>query len=270
MRLIADNLQITNPDIEKAVAGFHPDPVQELVLACEKAGADMIDINVGPLPRDGDKKMEFLVNAVQEVSDLPILLDTANPRAIEAGLKAGRNHVMINGFSPEPNKVEFILPLAKKYDADIIGYLLDPGGQVLPGADERLQVAVELLAAFQKAGIDEERLIIDPLVVPVNWQDGHLQAGEVLQTIRNLPDVLGYKIRTVVGLSNLTAGAGHRPGRRLLEQVYLSMLAAAGLDMVLLNIFHAETAASAKAADALISQKPFAWNGWGSVMNSDN
>jgi 5-methyltetrahydrofolate corrinoid/iron sulfur protein methyltransferase len=98
-------------------------------------------------------------------------------------------------------------------------------------------------------------------VVPVNWQDGHLQAGEVLRTIRHLPDVLGYEVRTVVGLSNLTAGAGSRREGSLLEQVYLSMLAAAGLDMVLLNIFHADTIKAARASDALISQKPFAWIG---------
>ena len=262
MILIADNLQITNPAIEKAIADFRAEPIQELVLACQKAGAHMIDINAGPLPRDGDKKMDFLVNAVQEVSDLPIVLDTANPQAIEAGLQVARNKVIINGFSPEPKKLELILPLAKKYETDIVGYLLNSSGHVLPNADERLQVALELLSEFQKAGLYKECLIIDPLIVPVNWQDGHLQAGECLRTIKHLPEVLGYEVRTIVGLSNLTAGAGSRPRRMLLEEVYLSMLAAAGLNMVLLNIFHTETIAAAKAADALISQKPFAWDGW--------
>ena len=259
MLLIADNLQITNPDIEKAVADFRAEPIQELVRACQKAGAHMIDINAGPLSRDGDKKMAFLVNAVQEVSELPIVLDTTNPQAIEAGLQAARNKVIINGFSPEPHKIELILPLAKKYEADIIGYLLNSSGHVLPDADNRLQVAVEILTEYQKAGLEKERLIIDPLIVPLIWQDGHLQAGEVLRTIRYLPEILGYPVRTIVGLSNLTAGAGGRPERILLEQVYLSMLAAAGLDMVLLNIFHTETVKAAKASDALIGQKPFAW-----------
>ncbi len=259
MLLIADNLQITNPDIEKAVADFRAEPIQELVRACQKAGAHMIDINAGPLPRDGDKKMVFLVNAVQEVSDLPIVLDTTNPQAIEAGLKVAQNKVIINGFSLEPKKLDLILPLAKKYEAEIIGYLLNSSGHVLPDADERLQVAVEILTEYQKTGLDKDRLIIDPLIVPLIWQDGHLQAGEVLRTIRHLPEILGYPVRTIVGLSNLTAGAGRDPRRLLLEQVYLSMLTAAGLDMVLLNIFHTKTVAAAKAAAALISEKPFAW-----------
>lgn len=93
-----------------------------------------------------------------------------------------------------------------------------------------------LHAEFEKAGLDQAQLIIDPLVVPVNWQDGHLQAAEVLKTIQTLPDILGFEVKTVVGLSNLTAGAKAHPKRLPLEQVYLGMLAAAGLDMVLLDI----------------------------------
>ena len=260
MILIADNLQITQLSVENAITNLNPKPIRELMLACQEAGAHMIDINAGPLPRDGDKKMAFLVNTVQEVCDLPIVLDTANPTAIEAGLQAARNPVIINGFSLEPNKLEHILPLAKKYQADIIGYLLTPEGHVLRDADDRLQAAVELLAEFEKIGLDKQHLIIDPLVVPVIWQDGHLQAGQVIQTIKNLPDVLGFEVRTVVGLSNLTAGAMGHPKRHLLEQVYLSMLAAASLDMALINIFHAKTVAAAKAGDALTGGKPFAWD----------
>ena len=261
MILIADNLQITQPAVEGAITNLNPKPIQELVLACQKAGAQMIDINAGPLSKDGDKKMAFLVNTVQEVCNLPIVLDTANHIAIEAGLQAVRNPVIINGFSPEPHKLQHILPLAAKYQADIIGYLLSPEGHVLPYADDRLQAAVTLLAECEKVGLDRQHLIIDPLIVPIIWQDGHLQAEQVLKTIRFLPDVLGFEVRTVVGLSNLTAGAKGHPKRPLLEQVYLSMLAAAGLDMVLLDIFHNQTVAAAKAGDALIGGKPFAWDG---------
>lgn len=260
MILIADNLQITRPEIERAIADLNPAPIQHLVRCCQTAGAHMIDINTGPLPKDGGKNMAFLVETIQEVCDLPIMLDTVNPLAIEAGLQAARSKVIINGFSLEAHKLECILPLAKKYQADIIGYLLSPAGQVLRNADERLAVAVELLAEFENAGLNKESLIIDPLVVRIIWQDGHLQAGQVLRTIKDLPDVLGFEVKTVVGLSNLTAGAKGHPKRLVLEPVYLSMLAAAGLDMVLLDIFHPQTIAAAKAADALVGEKPFAWD----------
>ena len=78
MILIADNLQITQPAVERAITDLDPKPIQTLVVACHNSGAHMIDINAGPLPRDGGNKMTFLVNTVQEVCDLPIVLDTAN------------------------------------------------------------------------------------------------------------------------------------------------------------------------------------------------
>ena len=82
---------------------------------------------------------------------------------------------------------------------------------------------------------------------------------EVLETIRNLPDVLGFEVVTVAGLSNLTAGAQGKLGRPHLEQAYLSMLVGNGLKMILLNIFHAESVKTARASAALTSKKPFAW-----------
>ncbi|OPX36573.1 MAG: hypothetical protein B1H13_14260 [Desulfobacteraceae bacterium 4484_190.3] len=175
MKLIADNIQITNRRIEKALAEMDPYPIQELAVKCEKAGAQALDINSGPLLRDPDKKMLFLVEAVQEVSDLPVLLDTANPRAIEAGLLANRKKAVINGFSMEPVKLESILPLAKRFEADIIGYLIYPDSHVPSDSSERLNIAVDLYQECQKRGIDKEQLIIDPVILPMTWQSGNLQ-----------------------------------------------------------------------------------------------
>ncbi|MEZ4528171.1 MAG: dihydropteroate synthase [Desulfobacterales bacterium] len=259
MILVADNLQITHPKIEQAVREMNPEPVREMVRKCADAGADAIDINSGPLSRDPEKKMAFLVETVQEVTDLPVLLDTANPRALEAGLSVSRNPTVINGFSLEPAKLECILPLAKKYDTDIIGYLLYPNSHVPHTEAERLEVAVELYAEFQKAGLENERLIIDPVIAPVIWENGNRQDMEILSVLRNLPDLLGFPVRTVAGISNLTTGRGPKEQKRLLEKAYLPMLAASGLSMALLNIFHAKTVAVAKACNALTDPKIFTW-----------
>ncbi|MDM8524033.1 dihydropteroate synthase [Desulfococcaceae bacterium HSG8] len=257
--LIADNLQIINPVIGKAVDEMNPGPIQEMVKQCETAGAEAIDINSGPLTRDPEKKMTFLIKAVQEVSDLPVLIDTANPRAMEAGLCANKKQAIINGFSAEPAKLELILPLAKRFDTDIIGYLLYPDSHVPPDGAERLSVAIELYSEFQKAGIAEERLIIDPVVAPVIWGDGNIQDMEILSVIRQLPEVLGFPVRTIAGLSNLTTGQGPGEKKLLLERTYLPMLAGSGLSMVLLNIFHRESMRVAKSCRALTEPKVFAW-----------
>ncbi|MGE0084646.1 MAG: dihydropteroate synthase [Desulfococcaceae bacterium] len=259
MILAADNLQITHQDMDQALRDMNPEPIRQMVRKCADAGADAIDINSGPLSRDPEKKMAFLVETVQEVTDLPLILDTANPRAMESGLSVSRNRTVINGFSLEPAKLEFILPLAKKYDADIIGYLLYPNSHVPHTEAERLEVAVELYAAFQKAGTENDRLIIDPVIAPVIWENGNRQDTEILSVLRNLPDLLGFPVRTIAGISNLTTGRGPKERKLLLERTYLPMLAASGLTLALLNIFHTETVAVAKACNALTDPKIFTW-----------
>jgi 5-methyltetrahydrofolate corrinoid/iron sulfur protein methyltransferase len=260
MILVADNLQITHRIISRAVAEMNPAPIREMVRKCIAAGARMIDINSGPLPREPERKMAFLVEAVQSVTELPLLLDTANPRAMIGGLEAATNPVIINGFSLEPVKLEKILPLAKKFDTDIVGYLLYPQGQVPRDETERMAIAVALFEAYQKAGLDPDRLIIDPIIAPVLWENGNIQNSGSLNVIRQLPDLLGYPPRTIAGLSNLTTGGqGNLEKRLLLERSYLPMLAASGLSMALMNIFHTETVTVAKTCNALLSENIFAW-----------
>ena len=259
MLLIADNLTVTNSAVQRALDEKDPEPIRHLVKRCEAAGAEAIDINSGPLVRDAENRMTFLVDTVQGVTGLPLLIDTASPRAIEAALCACRKKAIINGFSLEPAKREAVLPLAKKYDADIIGYLLRPDGHVASSAEERLQIACAVYEACCKAGIERERLILDPIIVPVAWQDGNFQNREVLSVIRRLPDLLGFPVRTVAGLSNLTAAAGPQGKKLLLEGACLCMLAEAGLSMVLMNIFHQETVRAARACRSLMQPGVFAW-----------
>jgi len=259
MLLIADNLTITNRSVKQALDDMAPEPIRELVRECEAAGAGAIDINPGPLGRDAGSRMAFLVETVQAETSLPLVIDTAEPRAMEAGLRACRNRAVINGFSLEPAKRDAMLALAAECDAEVICYLLRPDSQVPAGVDERLQVACDVFAAARAAGIEQERLIIDPIIVPVSWQDGASRNRELLSVIRQLPDVLGLPVRTIAGLSNLTAGAGPQEQKLLLERASLCMLAGAGLSMVLMNILHQETVRTARACSALTQPGVFVW-----------
>jgi 5-methyltetrahydrofolate corrinoid/iron sulfur protein methyltransferase len=259
MLLIADNLQIVNPHIAAAVEHGAAGPVQALVRRCLAAGAHAIDINAGPLPRDAAGRMRFLVETVQSLTDVPLVLDSANPEALAAGLAASRNRTILNGVSLEPAKLRRILPLAVAHQVEVIGYLLRPDGQVPGDADERMALAVALHAACRAAGLPEERLIIDPIVAPVIWQDGLAHNRAVLAVLRRLPELLGFAARSVVGLSNLTSGGGPARGRRLLEQAFVPMLAEAGLEMLLLNVLHADTMALLRACRLLREPTVFAW-----------
>lgn len=268
MIIVADNLQIIHNAIAGAVATGDPEPIRALVRQCAGAGADAIDINSGPLGRRPEKAMAFLVAAVESATDLPLVIDSANPKALAAGLDAATRPAVLNGFSLEPVKIQKILPLAARTRADIVGYLLGRDGHVPLGADERLTTAVELFQTYVEAGCDPARLIIDPVVVPVTWQEGHRQAGEVLDVIRQLPDLLGYPVRTMVGLSNLTTGVSIPARRGILERAYLPMLAAAGLDMVLMNVLRSQSVQTARASEKLLSDGIFYWQDTGQTVPS--
>ena len=262
MILVADNLQITSPLIENAINQMNPEPICDLVKKCESAGAQAIDINSGPLTKNPEKMMSFLVEAVRSATQLPIFLDTSNHKALEAGLLASRNNTkppIINGFSLEPKKLEYILPLAKKFHPQIIGYLLNPNSHVPIDEADIIHVALELYQMFQDAGLDNEQLIIDPVIAPVIWENGIRHNLSVLTVMRNLPDLLGFPVKTIAGISNLTTGNIPKDKKRLLEQSFLPVLAASGLSLALLNVFHSQTMQIARACDALLSPEIFSW-----------
>jgi 5-methyltetrahydrofolate corrinoid/iron sulfur protein methyltransferase len=108
-------------------------------------------------------------------------------------------------------------------------------------------------------GMDQDRLIIDPIIAPVIWQNGNFQDMEILSLIRNIPELLGFQVRTIAGLSNLTTGKGPKDKKKLLERTYLPMLAASGLSMVMLNVFHDETLRVARACNVFRDDNIFAW-----------
>jgi len=259
MIVVADNLRITLPLIRQSLAGLNPEPIREMAVACRNAGARAIDVNSGPLSRHAAEKMTFLVDTIHESVDLPLVLDTTNPDAMAAGLAACRRRATINGISLEPEKIERLLPLAQRHDCDVIGYLLRPDGQVPADAAGRMEAAVEILGACQEAGIEKARLIIDPVVAPLAWQDGNRQNMAVLEVIQTLPDLLGFPVRTIAGLSNLTTGAPDDGTRRQYQKIFLPMLAAAGLDMVLMNVLDPSIMCAVEDCERLTSKSVFTW-----------
>ncbi len=259
MRLIADNLQMTRPALLRALSDRDPGPIGAVAAACEAAGADGIDLNTGHLGRDAPEKMAFAVEAVQAATRLPLFLDTADPDAMAAGAAVCRNPLALNGFSLEPEKRERILPLAVDRNADIVGYLLSPGGHVPRSTEERLTIAVELFQAAAGAGLPPERLVVDPVVAPLAWPDGSARNRDLLDIVSRLGDVLGHPVRTMAGLSNLTAGHRHRAPRIRIEQAYVPMLAGAGLDFLLLDIHHRETVHTARTCRLLLDDSVFSW-----------
>jgi 5-methyltetrahydrofolate corrinoid/iron sulfur protein methyltransferase len=259
MFLVADNLQITRRDIAEAIRRHQADPIRSYVTELQAAGAQAIDLNTGPLGRNAAEDMAFCIAAVQSATDLPVLIDTANPLAIKAGLEANRKCVLINGISLESKKLDTILPLAVEYDVKVIVYLLDERSHAPRQLDERLAVALALFQHCQSAGLRREQLIFDPVVAPLIWEDGLQRNRDLLEIIRRLPELLDSPVRTIAGLSNLTTGKWPTAAKRRLEEAFVCMLAASGLSWVLLNMHHRESVAAAHNCRLLLSEHLFSW-----------
>ena len=123
MILIAESINIMSKTLGPAMRERDPKPIQEMAKAEAEAGADYLDLNIGPARKAGDEMMEWVVKTVQEVTDLPLSLDTTNPVAMEAGLKVCKSKALINSISLQPDRLETELPLVSKYNASMIGLL---------------------------------------------------------------------------------------------------------------------------------------------------
>ena len=176
-----------------------------------------------------------------------------------AGLSVCRCLTTINGISLEAEKLERFLPLAQKYDADIIAYLLRSDGQVPSDAAGRMEAAVELFGVLCDAGIAPDKIIIDPIVAPLVWQEGNHQKMAVLEVSRTLPDLLGVKVRTIAGLSNLTTGAPDPEKRLRYQSTFLPMLEASGLDMILTNAMDQRLQNIAETCRSITEKTIFTW-----------
>jgi 5-methyltetrahydrofolate corrinoid/iron sulfur protein methyltransferase len=234
MFLIGESINIMSKTIGPAMKGRDPKPIQELAKAQAEAGADYLDINIGPARKAGDELMAWIVKVVQEVTDKPLSLDTTNPLALEAGLKEHKGRALINSISLV--RMEEELPLAKKYDADFVGLLW--GREGMPrDADERAMIASELMYAANGVGIPTENIWFDPIVTPVvNIESS--QVKPCLEFMSMLQDVTPGGGSTV-GLSNVSNGAPTHL-RPYLNRTYLAMLMKYGLHSAIVDVSDTE------------------------------
>ena len=235
MILIGESINIMSKTLGPAMRERNPKPIQEMARAEVEAGADYLDINIGPARRGGDEFMEWVVNTVQEVTDLPLSLDTTNPIAMEAGLKVCKSKALINSISLQPDRLESELPLVKKYSASMIGLLW--GVEGMPrDANERCLHAVDLVYKANEMGIPSEDIWIDPIASPVSVEIN--QVKSCVEFMSMLGEI-APECKSTVGLSNISNGtpAHLRP---YLNRTYLIMLMKYGLHSAIVDAFDVE------------------------------
>lgn len=227
MIIIGENIHVISKEVSTAIKERNPTVIQRLAKEQTKAGADYIDLNVGPMKKDTEETMKWLVNCVQEVTDLPLSIDTMNPVAMEAGLEHCKKRPLLNSASGKKDSKEQMLPLAKKYNCDVVISVMTDKGMP-PEVESKIESIMETVAYANELGIPNEDIWVDPIILPISTAgEGQRAAVVCLEFIKILPDVLPG-VKSTVGLSNVSNGVPHHL-RPILNRTYLVMLARNGL-----------------------------------------
>jgi len=228
IRVIGERVNPTGKKrFQQALLEEDLDYILDVAIAQEDAGADILDVNVGFPGVDEVSMLPRVVKKLQSAVSLPLQLDSSNPAALEAGLQVYNGKAAVNSVNGEPEVLERILPIVKKYGASVVGLTLDKGG-IPQTAEGRVAIARRILEAAQAHGIPKEDLWIDCLTLTVSAQQE--QAMETLKALHTVRHELG--LQTVLGVSNISFGL---PNRSLLTQVFLTQAMYAGLTLPIIN-----------------------------------
>ncbi len=222
--------------------------VLELAASQIKAGADILDVNVGYPGVDDAKLLPEVVIAIQDNFDIPLCLDSPNPAAIEAALKVSSGRCLINSVNGKEESLRALIPVAKEYGAAIIGLCMDDEG-ITNDPGKRVSIIEKITDRAVAAGIRAEDVIADPLAMAVSAEP---QACVVtLETIRLLHRKLGLNI--TMGASNISFGL---PDRESLNSAFMTLAIYCGVTCPIAN--PEKSASSARAADLVLGRDDFA------------
>lgn len=211
-----------------------------------KSGADILDVNVGVPGINEPEIMRQAIQVAQKAVDVPISIDSANPDAIEAALEEIEGKPLINSVTAEDEKLNLILPLAKRFGAAVLGLTLDENG-IPDTAEQRLELARKIVNRGLETGLRHEDIFIDPLTLSVAAEPQ--KSAESLKALRLIKAQLG--VPTVMGVSNVSYGL---PNRALINRTFLAMALENGLDLPIVNPFSESTRETISAANVLLKR----------------
>lgn len=245
--IIAEKINGTRKGVQAAVVGRDQVFIEDLAVSQAEAGATWIDVNAGTGPDREPDDLVWLVRTVQDVTELPLSIDTANPKALAAALEVVNKVPLVNSISGERARLEGVLPLAAAAGSQVVALALDNNG--IPATTEsRMAVIRRVVDATRGAGIPDERVYVDPLVMTIstNVQNANIAAATMRAIKAEFPDV-----HMTQGLSNVSFGL---PSRRLINRTYLTLAIEAGLDCAILDPNDRELRATLLATELLLGR----------------
>ena len=233
MYIIGENIHILSDKVKEALANRDREFFMDSAVKQVEAGAQAVDINLGPRKKDFAEVWPWIIETVETVVDVPLSIDTTNVDGMEAALKTIKKaQPILNSTSAEPERLEKIPLLAKKYHAKVVALTMAASG-IPVAADERVNIAVEkLIPRMMEIDFPMSDLIIDPLVLTVSGCQEY--CPHLIEAVRTLQYAWDPTPLISVGLSNVS-NAVPNENRPLINRVYLAMLMGVGLKMMIAN-----------------------------------
>lgn len=227
MMIIAERINSTRKSISEAISKRDVAFIRKEAFDQAEAGADYIDVNAGAF-RDEVECLQWLVNVVQDVTDKPLCLDSANPDTLKCVIPTVKNPPMINSITLKPSRIDPVLPLVVEFKAKVIA-LCESENAIATTKEDKTAMAAAIVEKVTAYGIPLDDIYIDPLIFPVATNTmaavNYLSALEFI--MKEFPGV-----HTICGLTNISYGL---PNRRLANRSFLMAALARGLDSAILD-----------------------------------
>jgi 5-methyltetrahydrofolate--homocysteine methyltransferase len=253
MIIIGELINASRKAIGAAIKARDAEAIQKVARDEVEAGADYIDINAGIFINDEPQYLKWLVETVQEVVNVPCTIDSPNPKAIEAALTVHKGTPMINSISLEKERYENLMPIIAGTDLKVIALCMSDEGMP-ETVDDRMKIVDKLVNGLLKNDVKLGNIFVDPLVQPLSVNTNF--GKEFLDAVEKIRQQ--YEgIHTACGLSNISYGL---PVRKFLNQTFMIMAIAKGLDGAIVNPLDRKMMANIIAAETLIGRDDFCTN----------
>jgi len=249
MFVVGERINGMFTNIKKAVQKRDKSVVQEVARRQLECGADALDINVGPVRGKAVDNMLWLIEAVEEVTDCPLCIDTPKFEVMEAAVKACHNPTIINSTKATEEQLSKYIPLAVETDSQLVALTLDASG-VPSDVDSRVMMGATIVTKAMEFGLEIPKLFIDPVIIPVNVAPK--QPVAVMEAIRQLKLFSDPPPKFILGLSNVSQSCRERS---LINRTYLGMAIAAGLDAAIMDPTDRQLMEAAITAELLMERQ---------------
>jgi 5-methyltetrahydrofolate--homocysteine methyltransferase len=247
MKIIGEKINGTRKRVAQAIAERDADFIKDLAQKQCEAGSTWLDVNAGTHPEQEPGDLIWLIENIQSVVDIPLSLDSANPKALEIAIKAVKVTPMINSISGEPERLEKILPLVAEHGCEVIALAMNDK-KIPETFDKRMEVVEKVLAATRAAGVADDKVYVDPLAMTIATMNQ--SAVIACDTIRAVKEKYP-QVHFTMGLSNISFGL---PARKQVNRGLLMLAMSAGLDSAILDPLDKELQAAIVTTELLLGK----------------